>query len=338
MRQEVANIFVSTKMAKAALFLRSLWLDELPILAYHRICDITDESRFPFDIELISASTANFAWQMQYIKRHFSPITFSHLTKALDKIIPLPPKPIIITFDDGFDDNYFNAFPILKGLDIPATFFISTDYIGKEKTFWYDWLAYIVLHVPSCTLRLNEVFARKINGDIKSRRSALSAILEYLKHIPDSKRIKIIHRLNEEYGHYYAGNDLALSKPMTWEQVREMSDAGMEFGSHTVTHPILAHLSDSEVMMELSVSKEIIERETGRAVEAVAYPVGGKFAFNERVLFMAEQAGYKIGVSFVPGTNNIGTLEKMALKRIPVATYVDKSLYISTLSFPELFL
>ena len=340
MRQEVANIFVTTRMAKAALFLRSLWLDELPILAYHRICDVPDESRFPFDVELISASMENFVWQMKYIKRNFSPITFADLIRALDNQAPLPPKPIIVTFDDGFDDNYFCAFPILKELNIPAMFFIATDYIGKEKTFWYDWLAYIVLHLPpSCTLSLGDVHSPiVIKGDIKARRALLHTILEYLKQVPDSRRIKILNKINEEYGQHYAGNELSLSKPMSWEQVREMADAGMEFGSHSVTHPILSHLSDSEIRMELTVSKQVIERRTGRPVEVIAYPVGGAFAFDERVRVMTEQAGYRLGVSFVPGVNNVGTLEKFALKRIPVARHVDEPLYISALSFPELFL
>jgi peptidoglycan/xylan/chitin deacetylase (PgdA/CDA1 family) len=327
-------------MAKAALFLRSLWLDELPILAYHRICDVPDESRFPFDVELISASTENFAWQMRYIKRNFSPITFADLIKALDNEAPLPPKPIIVTFDDGFDDNYFHAFPILKELGVPATFFIATDYIGKEKTFWYDWLAYIILHLPpSCPLFLDDAYSPiEITGDVKARRAIVYTILEYLKHIPDSQRIKILNRVNEEYGQIYTGNDLAFSKPLTWDHVREMAHAGMEIGSHTVTHPILIHLSDSEIRMELTVSKEVIEREIGRPVQVIAYPIGCAFAFDDHVGVMAKKAGYRLGISFVSGINNIGTLEKFALKRIPVSRYIDKSLYISNLSFPELFL
>ena len=79
-------------------FLRCLATDEVPILAYHRVCDIGDESAFPFDPELVSASCSAFAWQMEYVKKRYHPITFQTLLDALEGRAPLPDRPLIVTF------------------------------------------------------------------------------------------------------------------------------------------------------------------------------------------------------------------------------------------------
>ena len=95
------------------------------IIAYHRVKDY-DENSYAFDKNLINASCEEFEWQIRYIKKYFTPITFSELKDIVESKSDLPKRSIIITFDDGFDDNYNNAFRILNKYSVPATFFIST--------------------------------------------------------------------------------------------------------------------------------------------------------------------------------------------------------------------
>lgn len=337
MRQEAAQIFVTLNLARAAQFLRAWYSDDLPILAYHRICDVSDEAQYPFDAELISTTPVEFVWQMEYVKKHFTPVTFARLIQALDGAQPLPPRPIIITFDDGFDDNYYQAFPVLKRLAMPATFFLATGYVGAVKTFWYDWLAYIVLHMPAGVLPVG-ANAVQVAADIGARRAAFKFVIEYLKRLPDAERVEILDTIERQYGAYYQGDDLTLSRTVTWEQVREMAAAGMEIGSHTVTHPILSNLSEAEIAWELTASKQQLEQMLGQAVTTIAYPVGLNFAFNARVRALSQQAGYRLGVSFETGVNRLSALPRYALRRIPIARQVDRALFAAMLSFPEVFL
>lgn len=337
MRQEAAQVFVTLNLARAAQFLRTLYSDDLAILAYHRVCDIPDESRYPFDVELMSTTPTEFAWQMEYVKTYFNPITFAQLLEAIDGKQALPPRPVIVTFDDGFDDNYHHAFPVLKRLQVPATFFLSTGYIGAPKTFWYDWLAYIVLHMPPGALAVGAQPVQ-VDADIKARRRAFKFIVEYLKRVPNAQRLEILDTIDRQYGALYQGDDMPLSKTMNWDQVKEMALAGMEIGSHTVTHPILSNLSESEIQWELTTSKQQLEQILGVPVTTIAYPVGRHFAFNERVRTLSEQAGYRLGISFETGINRMKALARYALRRVPVGRQTDRALFASMLSFPEVFL
>src|SRR5579872_3996890 len=149
----LARCLVTGRVLSPLARIRAACRADIPILAYHRIWDIRDEDGFPFDIELVSACIGEFQWQMEYVRRNFDPITFATLLKILDGEQSAPPKPIIITFDDGFEDNFQNAFPILSALDVPATIFLSTGYIGGERTFWYDRLAQLILRAPECNLK-----------------------------------------------------------------------------------------------------------------------------------------------------------------------------------------
>lgn len=337
MRQEAAQIFMALNLARATQFFRTLYSDDLAILAYHRICKVASVRRYPFDLELISATPAEFAWQMKYVKANFSPISFNQLLQAIDGTHSLPPRPVIVTFDDGFDDNYHHAFPVLKRLEIPATFFLSTGYIGAPKTFWYDWLAYVLLHMPPGTLPLGTTSVKVAAGH-KARRTAFKFAVEYLKRVPNLQRLEILEAIDRLYGACYQGDTLHFSRTMTWEQVKEMAAAGMEFGSHTVTHPILSNLSEPEITWELTTSKRQLEQMLGTPVTAIAYPVGRAFAFDERVCALAQQAGYRLGISFETGINSLNGLAHYALRRIPIARQVDRSLFAAMLSFPEVFL
>src|SRR5579863_6872388 len=181
----LARCLVAGRVLSPLARIRSAYRADIPILAYHRVWDIRDEDAFPFDVELVSACTADFRWQMEYVRENFDPITFGKLLQILDGEMRSPPRPIIITFDDGFDDNFQNAFPILDALDVPATIFLSTGYIGGEQTFWYDRLARLILQAPPNELTISGLTAPVwLLGDIASRRQALRSVMAELKRMP----------------------------------------------------------------------------------------------------------------------------------------------------------
>ncbi len=113
--------------------------DKLLVLAYHRICETEG---FTWDDDLVSASPREFERQIRYIAERFTPITFEELGRILNGRSLMPPRPVIVTFDDGYMDNYLQAFPILKRYKVPATFFIPVGFIGTQRITWWDLKAF----------------------------------------------------------------------------------------------------------------------------------------------------------------------------------------------------
>lgn len=311
--------------------------NRITILAYHRVYDLGEEDGFPFDPELVSATPADFRWQMQHVLRAGSPMTFARLAAVLDARADLPTHPIIVTFDDGHGDNFTRAFPVLRDLGIPATVFLSTGYVGKAGTFWFDRVVQLLYRAPRgkvCvpTVALDE----QIGPDVASRRETAGRLLRVLKAVPDAVRLCALRELEDALGGYPPPGDAALSGALTWDQVREMARAGIEFGSHSVTHPVLTRLDDGSLADELALSRRTIEKEVGQAVTAVAYPVGGPEAFDERVVSASVRAGYRFGVSYVSGVND-GVPDPYRLRRLHVERYTSRAYFEALLSVPGLF-
>lgn len=311
---------------------------ELKVLAYHRVLDVADESRFDFDLELISASTEQFDWQVRHVRDNYEPITFDDVLAVIDGKHALPKRAVIFTFDDGFDDNYVHAFPILKRHGVPATIFISSDYIGGERTFWFDWVTYLI---NQCAGRCFELpaLARSFNcpADQVGRRGLIKEFLEIMKRVPDEARRAAVDELEATAGIDFPAGGFIESRPMNWDQAREMAANGIEFGSHTASHPILKQVSDAGMEHELLGCKQTIERELGKPCDVIAYPVGGAHAFDQRIIDHVERAGYRLGASYQSGTNSLDALETFAMKRVHVEREVGREQFAAMLAMPALF-
>lgn len=305
------------------------------VLAYHRVCAIGDEADFPYDPELVSASPEDFAWQMGFVRRHFEPITFRQLIELGETGGRLPRRALIVTFDDGHLDNYSVAFPLLKAAGVPATIFLSTGYIGGSGTFWFDRVANLLYRAPAGLLEIAEVGFSADLHDVPSRRAAAESLLRILKQVRDRPRLDAVARLEALVPGAAAACEVG-SGAMTWEQVREMQRSGIEFGSHSVTHPVLSNLDDEDLHRELTESRRTIERETGAECGVFAYPVGSG-AFDPRVVAATRQAGYRLGVSYASGVNMAGDLDRYAIRRLHVERYTSRAYFQSLLAAPGIF-
>jgi peptidoglycan/xylan/chitin deacetylase (PgdA/CDA1 family) len=334
-KSQLATALTRSRITSVLRAVRGATLDEVPILAYHRILDSWTEHDYPFDLDLISASREDFKWQMQFVAEHYSPITFATLIESLKTRSKLPPRPIIVTFDDGFDDNFHVAFPVLKDLKMPATFFISTGYIDQARTFWFDWLHYLGKQaLPVCGLRFGDFECARTTAEKTA--GAIDALFAYAKRLPDAALRSNLQTLETDLGVAYPPRGFPQSFPLTWDQVREMSAGGMEFGSHTVSHPILANLSSEALAAEMVQSKLQIEKQIGEPTEILSYPNGDAKAFDAKVIAAAKRAGYYLGASYLNGTNHISRLEHFSLKRLHVERYTTRDDFTGMLSMPEI--
>lgn len=324
-RQQVARLLEATGVLGALGVVRRRVSSGITLLAYHRVLDVPDEDAFPGDIELVSASVAQFAEQMRFVKTHYRATTFAALLADLDAGRPIAPATCLVTFDDGFADNYHHAFPVLRALGLPATIFLSTGFIDRQEVFWYERLAHAVLA------------STQAGATAVARRAALAGLLKGLKRLPDAERRARVESLVAD--HAPAGIDaMPTSAPLTWEQVREMAAGGIEFGSHTVDHPVLSRLEPAALRAELGDSRARIQAMTGQPVDVIAYPVGGQDAFNPGVQRAVREAGYRLGVSYMPGVESPDRWDPYAIRRLPVERYVDGTRFRAMLASPGLFI
>lgn len=315
---------------------RSLWNKDLRILAYHRIMPLPDPATFAFDLELISTSPQRFREQMEMVKRRFRPMRLSDVAAMLDAGKPLPADAVVVTFDDGYDDNYRIAFPILRELGIPATFFVSTGHIDSGRPYAYDWLVHVILETSAERLILPELgMDLAIPPERPGRRKLATRILSEMKQLNAIAQEALITRLEVEWK---IPSDVTPDdcRPMTWTQLREMQAAGFEVGSHGVNHRMLSKLSPQDLEHEVRLSKEALERELGPVPLLMSYPVGGDRAFDAQVIEATRAAGFQLACSYICGTNPQPIFNRYALYRLPVERMMGLGWFAAMVTLPSL--
>lgn len=336
-RHLLAAFLWRTRLIHLASVLRSAVSRDLRILAYHRVLDIADEDAFAFDLELVSASARQFRAQMDLLRRHYHPIRLRDVAEAWEQGRSLPSKSVVVTFDDGYDDNYRVAFPILRELGVPATFFVSTGHIDSARVFAYDWLVHMLLQTSAARLRIAEIDLDEPVPESRCARRALAArVLDRLKWSDAGLQSEIIARLEREWSMPAAPGD-ADCRPMSWDQLREMHAAGMEIGSHGIWHNMLAKLPDPEMRHEVGESKRMLDRELGVDTGVISYPVGGRDAYDDAVIAAARESGYRLGCSYVAGTSPCPRQPEFELRRLPIERDMDLAWFAALLGIPEAF-
>lgn len=195
----------------------------------------------------------------------------------------------VITFDDGYRDNYIYAFPILKKYQIPATIFLATGYIGKDKLFWWDKIEYIIYHTKKREINISN-FSKFILTDNKKKLYCILFLLKKFKNMSNELRNKYIIDL-QNICKVTIPSDLGEKMILSWDEIKEMKDNGISFGAHTLTHDNLIKLDLKEAEKEISHSKAMIEDKLKGDVISFAYPYGSKF-YNNDIIKLLEKNGF----------------------------------------------
>lgn len=308
----------------------------LHILAYHRVLD-DDHTTFPFDEAVISATSKTFRQHMEFVRRNFNVISFKQLAEFERDKQQWPERALIITFDDGYRDNYANAFPILKELGFSATIFLAVGHINQAKLFWWDFIAYCFKQTPLQSVTLPAFDSEPLAlMDARARRRAIDRVLDWIKEAPEEVKSDFVAKLADNLEVQLPEN-LAAGMHLTWDEVREMMAGGIEFGSHTMTHPILSNVSPAQLAEEISESKKILERELESEVLAFSYPVGGRTSFNETVKTEVKKCGFRFAVSYREGVAK-RDCDPYSLPRIHIETSHSLKLFRANLMYPKIML
>jgi len=275
------------------------------LLVYHNVSAQRDP--------VFGIDESAFARQMAFLAQHYHVVTLDDLAGMLAGAQPWIERAVAITFDDGYEDNYLVAWPILRKSGLPATIYLPTDYIGSAEGIWLN-----RLHVALRMTPLDRLEAPELLGGeppfLSLRSSAerfagASLLVDRLYDLAPRPRKALAEALIERLK-----VDLAslLPRPsalrfLNWDQAREMAGGLVTFGSHGCSHSIVSRLADDVLRDELTASKAIIEREMGRPVRHFAYPNGTRGDWDRRAVELLPELGYATAVINCRGLVEAGT-------------------------------
>lgn len=309
----------------------------MSLLTYHRVLPAEPAPDFPFDGEVVDATTAQFDAQVAMLKRHFRLVGVDELCQFTDGKRP-PGNLCCITFDDGYRDNHDHALPILRKHGVRATFFVATTYISERRIFWWDQIAYIVKKSPRARIAVEYPKPIAVELGPLPRREAIGALVRPVKDevaLDLPRYLEALARAADVEWNEAVARRLGDEQLMTWDQVRALKAAGMDVQSHTRTHRVLHTLPPDELRGELEGSRLDLERELGAPCRAIAYPTGVPIVDDARLLQAVRDAGYAIGVTNCTGTNpTTRALSPFDVRRMSIDSHFTPSFFRALVALP----
>jgi peptidoglycan/xylan/chitin deacetylase (PgdA/CDA1 family) len=332
----LAKIMDATGISRTLLTMRR-WFGTpwLPVLTYHQVLPATD-GELP---SAVDATTEQLDAQLALLSRQFRFVDTADVI-AFFRGKPLPPNPVMVTFDDGYRECHSEVLPILQRHGAKATFFITSGPIESRRPFWWHQVALFVERSTRPVLELTYPFPIRFHRDGTNDadvNAGLAGIVKsyigldlerFLEHVSDVCGVTLTSAEERE---------LADATLMTWEQVRELADAGMDVQSHTRTHRVLHTLLPSEIGEELALSRSDIEAVIERPVRALAYPVGYCLQHLGYVSDALREAGYALAFTNQTGVNHIGRPPGCYdIRRIAMSTRYDDRFFRAMMALPYL--
>jgi peptidoglycan/xylan/chitin deacetylase (PgdA/CDA1 family) len=267
---------------------------KLIVLTYHRVLPAVGQN--PLNTVV---SERAFIRQVEGVARKAAIISLSEaVAQCRDNRIRRGLQ-AVISFDDGYSDNYETAFPVLERKGIPAVFSIPTSYAGAGCPLWDSEAILRIMRGNIGRIDAGGFTAEK--GMAESARSFAFRVFDELK----SNDFAVIGKVLEYLRTKDPGSGTEEGRCMTWEQIKELSDAGMEIGSHAVTHRSLARIPFAEAESEVSASKAEIEKGTGRRCAHFAFPFGSARDYNDALIECVRKAGYETCLLNIHGYNRM---------------------------------
>lgn len=234
----------------------------LSVLIFHRVLPEPD-LLFPGEMH-----ARRFAAVCGWLNSWFNVLPLDQAVMHL-KAGTLPARAACITFDDGYADNFQVAKPILQQHGLVATFFIATGFLDGGR-MWNDTLIETVRGSTAALLDCSSLgLGQYPVATLAEKQATIAQLIDQIKYLALAQRVSLTEQI-AGLARAPLPQDLMMSSP----QLKAMRQAGMQIGAHTVSHPILASLTDAQARQEISDSKSFLERLLGERVGLFAYPNG----------------------------------------------------------------
>lgn len=249
------------------------------------ICDLEH------DWNGLAVSPKTFKKQMIYLKKHFE------ILRADDDFENCKNNAVVVTFDDGYEDNYINALPILEDLEIPATFFICTGNIDEIKEMWCNELVWLIFegnYFESKFISKSTSFQFEYETKTLYQRVELYRIL---RTILCSLSYEDKERVMEEirtWSHAFNRKKRNTHKMISTEQLKQLAKSNYALiGAHTISHPSLSSLKYEEQFNEIYGSKNRLENIIQKKVKLFSYPFGTRSDYDDNTIEILRKLGFE---------------------------------------------
>jgi peptidoglycan/xylan/chitin deacetylase (PgdA/CDA1 family) len=259
-----------------------------------------------------------FEHYMKYLTDRYRVVSLRDLIRELRRGGPAS-NTAAVTVDDGYDDVFSLAVPVMRTYGIPASIFVVSGFVGGGLWPWTDHFRFVFDRAPRRPVRFKHRDATH-TIDIRNeseRRRAEEHWREYAKTLPVAEREDLLGAIAEAYEVDIPTTAPAEFRSMTWTEVRTLAAEGFDIGAHTRSHPILSRVGSERVRDEIHGCKEEIEGNLRGPVPHFAYPNGRREDYTHEVVSAVSGAGYEAAVTAVPGNNTRAT-PMFELLRVPV--------------------
>ncbi len=310
---------VAKKAVLASNALRLFKKKGVAVLMYHSVKERPEEHANT--LGGIVHSTTIFRQQMEMLASRCTPVGMDDVLLFAKGEKELPPQCFAVTFDDGYADNLEIVAPIMEKLGIPGAFYITVGYIETGRLPW----AVIVRHAFATTKQKSWAApngAAFSLSDTDGRNRGFAQACQHLSALAGAAQEAAVAKIEQQLDvPRFTQPDLMLK----WEQVRELAKRAHVVGSHTVSHPNLAHVKDdADLRHELSESKRQLDAQLGSAIRHFSYPVPAlKPHWTSRTVELSRDAGYSTAVTTNPGLVNVND-DPLSLHRVRPAYDMDE--------------
>lgn len=276
------------------------------VLMYHRVDEPVND---PFRL---CVTPRHFAEQLEVIRRLTDPVPLSSSPDAASWSRPR----VIVTFDDGYLDNFVHALPALEAAEVPATIFVVAETLGSSQEFWWDQLEQC-FRGPWPAPRHVELRAGAMHatGEVFSDERSLRAVHHFLLQLPPRVIATVLVQLRQQLG---LPEPVLERRAMTPEELGELAASELiEIGGHTCLHPNLVVLPVPERQAEMENGRAHLEQLLDRPVDSFSYPYG---SCDPDTIACAGRAGFAracaVAERVVPDQHN-----RLAIPRLTVENW-----------------
>lgn len=249
--------------------------NRLTVLMFHRVLPPEESTRLAA-LEEWSISDRIFEKLMEFCKKLYNVVSLEQVYEAKLSGKKLPPNALLITFDDGWRDNYTYALPILVKHELTAAIFIASSAVNKRLPFWQEKIT------SACKLK-SDLLCEIVNEfRLDSSVNDTTTLIHRLKLVENSEKKARITEICEEY---IPQDRQFLSR----SEIVELVSHNIAIGSHGATHEPLAHLDSQQQKYEIKSSAIHLASITRKPIISMSFPHG---SYNSQIVKMCNQEGY----------------------------------------------
>jgi peptidoglycan/xylan/chitin deacetylase (PgdA/CDA1 family) len=265
-----------------------------------------------------------FAKQLRTIARLANVLSLDDALRRIAAGEPLPPRAVVLTFDDGYRDNLDLGLPMLAEHGFPATFFLVPGFLSGTVGAWWEDLSAAFERARASRLTVgSETYDL---GDPTAREAAHSAVRASVKTLDHASRVAEVARVSEELDP--APTSVGEGLFMDWSGAKSLLAAGHEVGSHTVSHAILGRETEAGQLTELSDSRRELESGLGITVDTLAFPNGAVGDYSATTTRLVSELGYRCAVTTQAGLAS-GSGSPYEMRRVVLTPTDDVSSAVS---------